>query len=163
MKLRAQHLPSTCFKNSNLVTLEDELIQRAETTATWLIDAGVDVERRNADAHTAIHVLMNADGLKRRCVLRMHDVLQPMLVFLISAGCRSWDAVPRPCNGIERALFPVWKRHPEDLHCLMACLNKDLKPVLRTFLTCLHHHLPGHSELQIKILAMGLDGYTNDA
>ena len=151
------------IKNKEGRKLANELTRWPETIAKSLIDAGVDTEWRNADGHTALHVMMTMYDNDRRYIARSSTLIHPMLVFLISAGCRSWDAVPTPCHGIERALFPVWKKHPEDLHCLMACLNTDLKPVLRTFLTCLHHHLPGHSELQIKILAMGLDGYTNDA
>ena len=136
-------------------------IRRFETIATWLIDAGVDVESRNADGHTAIHVLMNTNGLKSESAGAWRVLVQPMAGSLVSAGCRSWDAVPTPCNGIERALLPLWKKHPEDLCILMSRLKEDLKPVLRTFLICLHHHLPGHPELQIEILAMGLNDYNN--
>ena len=41
----------------------------------------------------------------------------------------------------------------------MSRLSEDLKPILRTFLISLHHHLPGHPKLQIEILAMGLNDY----
>ena len=132
-----------------------------------LINYGADVERRDKRGYTPLHCLMN---LKEECfrrnmiettedLNRCHCLLQPFAVVLLNSGSSSFDALPWPYPGVEKALFEVWRRHPENLHCLISRMSEPTRDGMRAFLCCLHRHLPGCHELQIKILEKGLDGY----
>jgi ankyrin repeat protein len=83
--------------------------------------------------------------------------LDPIVVELIKWGASSWDAVPEPCLGLEKALSDVWKRvGGTELRYLFYKLKREVKPRLRTSLLALNRRMPGATEVHMQILGKAI-------
>lgn len=132
-----------------------------ETTKD-LIEAGADVCDKNNQGVTPMQRLT---GIYRACSglesppqvfskeveSKVCRIVHDICVSLVSSGDFSWEALPHPCHGLERALVPVWQKKPEELRNLFNCLEHEIKGRICQTLRCLHHNNISE-DLRMKIL-----------
>jgi hypothetical protein len=118
-----------------------------------LVAAGSDINARNFKGSTPLHELINGmmehskkiyeisheefNEVFKQMLFPPRNELAPIIVELIKCGARSWEVVPEPCFGIEKALMEVWwDRSTIDLRCFFEKLEPGLKTRLKTGLLC---------------------------
>ncbi|KAG7669077.1 hypothetical protein Ndes2526B_g00800 [Nannochloris sp. 'desiccata'] len=124
-----------------------------------LLAAGADPEQRNLMGLTPMQLLKQLETNQSYFCKLLNLPKSSLIVALISAGGRSWEAVPIPCPGIGQALYPVWQKHPEDLVCLVFRLESKEKFTMQNILLLLHRVLPGSGHLaalRMQILSAAL-------
>jgi ankyrin repeat protein len=154
------------------------------STVRVLVAAGADLNHRDVRGEKPLHTLFQGlhayinqenDEYSAERSLKYEDVsyepqygapnladsarhkLDPLVVELLRCGADSWEVVPEPCLGLEKALFDVWKRGGKnEMRFLFGKLEDHLKPRLRTCLLVFNSLLPGQTELHMQILAEGL-------
>ena len=105
-----------------------------------LMDRGADVLVRNLHGQTALMMLRDPSD-------------NPTIVSeIVEAGDRSWDSVPAPCPGLEKALLSVFRAAPSDLAQWFRRLTPEVQEVVRTTLRVLHDRVKEEA-VRIEILA----------
>lgn len=129
-----------------------------------LIKAGADVCIKNNEGHTPLQHLqccitnggyyqdLNEDFAKSG------EVIFPLIVALVAGGDCSWDAVPYPCPGLERALVPLWNKKPNELRRLRSWLDNELQERIQNILRALHHGKLWPDEIRMLIFEKVFDG-----
>jgi hypothetical protein len=159
----------------------EELFSTVCSVVGVLAEADADFNRRRVKGLTPLHELMH--GLNQ-CYQKKYDdgevfnqfaqyadmiiyvedllspprnELAPIIAELVKGGARSWEVVPEPCSGLEKALIAVWKKGDMlELRCLFEKLEPDLKVRIKAGLRVLNRHLQGRTELHMRILAEAL-------
>lgn len=73
---------------------------------------------------------------------------------LVAAGDYNWEALPRPCPHLERALPAVWENALHELQHLFALLEEAKKEEIQTGLRVLQRRV-GVKDLQMNIVKAG--------
>lgn len=88
-----------------------------------LVDRGADVNVQDFVGWTALQWAVHGrDTLSRDTII----------VELVKAGDRSWNHVPTPCQGLERAFRPVYTTAPNELPELFRRLRPCVQDVVRS-------------------------------
>ena len=85
-------------------------VSESNNLVTPLVDAGCDpLQKCRMFRRTSLQSFYrNNNSAFIRC--RLQNV-----VALVAAGDRSWQCVPTPCPGLEKAMLSVWKAAPDEL------------------------------------------------
>ncbi len=136
-----------------------------------LVEAGADVNLKNKRGEKPLHALINGRNtffhVKNNAIDDIHDEgcehifpnheIDPIIVELVKWGANSWEVVPEPCHGLEKALCDVWNRgNSLDLGYLFEKLGQPFIKNVRSSLLLLNRCLPGETEMQIKIMKLAL-------
>ena len=151
-----------------------EFLKTLCSTIQVLVEAGANLNQRNLKGCQPLHDLVHGFDeyyLKKNEEVSNEDhdsdveslsfspqhEIDSVIVQLLQCGARSWEVVPEPCFGAEKALFDVWKGGDNmDLRLLFEKLEDRLKPRLQMCLLVLNRLLPGRTELHLQILAEAL-------
>ena len=121
-----------------------------------LIAAGIDVQNRYR-GRTALQRISQSNSINNNKDSLYGDIQEEnvhiMITDLIIAGDRSWDDVPAPCLGVEKALVAVYKNNPQDLAIFFKKLSPPVQEMIQNALIALHRHLE-EEKLRIMVLAV---------
>lgn len=140
--LYGKDVPSAMDKNVLLSNL-----QMHNNTLHYILSNGADACMRNYRGETSMKRLKRKLEMDSTSILSKFEknasigyALHSLFATLVKSGDFSWDAVPNPCFGLERALVPVWQRDIDGVHLrqLFHRLQPKVKEMIRNYLFILY-------------------------
>ena len=95
---------------------------------TALLDAGGDPLHQDNDGRTPLQYL----HLNRRAMDFSAEQFN-IITALVAAGDRSWECVPTPCPGLQRAMLSVWLNAPDELTELVKHMENPPQTLIELF------------------------------
>ena len=126
-----------------------------------LLDAGCDLLQRDNRGRTPLQHLYERNRYIGVSAKHFNNITA-----FVAAGDRSWECVPTPCPGLQRAMLSVWLNAPDELtelvkHMenppqtlieLFPRMDEEMKKVVQEVLRGLHHHFAGYPHLKEQLM-----------